>query len=101
MDRGAYDKILLSESTPKELALFLNTTISDKIRLIFIPDNNTCKYGSKTHKHTIIQWIMDKKIHFFISIIIFVLNVENHLNLSWKGLLSMDVAILKKFVILL
>ena len=58
------DKILLSESTPKELALFLNITMSDKIRLVFIPDDNTCKCGSKTHKHTIIQWIMDKKYIF-------------------------------------
>lgn len=59
------DKILLSESIPKELALFFNFTIPDEIRLIFIPDDITCECGSKTHKHVITEWQMDKKYPFY------------------------------------
>ena len=59
------DKILLSESIPKELALFLYFTIPTDIRLIFMPDDIYCDCGSKTHKHVIVKWRMDNKYQFY------------------------------------
>ena len=47
------DKILLSESIPKELALFLYFIMPIFVRIIFMPDNIYRECGSKTHKHVI------------------------------------------------
>ena len=59
------NKILLSESIPKELALFLYFIMPVFVRIIFMPDNIYCECGSKTHKHVITEWKMDNKYQFY------------------------------------
>ena len=55
------DKVLLSDSTPKEVAILFYLIEPDDVRIIYQMDNPVCECGEKLHKKQIIDWNMDMK----------------------------------------
>lgn len=55
------DKVLLSESTPKEVAILFKLIEPEDVRIVYHMSNPVCECGGKLHKHRIIDWNMDMK----------------------------------------
>ena len=55
------DKVLLKDVTPKEVAILFFLIEPENVRIVYEMSNPICKCGNKLHKHTIIDWDMDKK----------------------------------------
>ena len=59
------DKVLLSEFTPKEVAILLSLIEPDDVQIIYEMSNPVCECGGNLHKHDIIDWSMDKRYSIF------------------------------------
>lgn len=55
------DKVLLSESTPKEVAILFYLIEPEDVRIVYHMSNPVCECGGKLHKNRINDWNMDMK----------------------------------------
>ena len=59
------EAVLLSELTPKEIAIFLYLIMPKNIKIAYKPSNEICECNSKMERHQYTKWKMDGKYPIF------------------------------------
>ena len=59
------NSVVLSESTPKEIAILFYLIEPEDVRIIYQMDNRVCNCGGKLNKNQIVSWDMDKMYHIY------------------------------------
>ncbi len=55
------NKVLLSELTPKPVAILLYHIGPEDVKIVYHMSNPVCECGGKLHKHQLVDWEMDKQ----------------------------------------